>query len=291
MRSGKAITLAISAACCVAFGAHANAGSGRGHGGGARVPGFPDAGPPPGHGRPDSSSQFSPRSPRLPLPQAPPESVPPNVQRRNVRALPTPTPRPKKRPPEQKGRGDGSSDGKPAKPHARDDDRRASHGGIGKPAEIVKDRRNDDSDPSAPDGRSAPDQRPDQTPITGAAPGVPSIGLNAAASAVPVAPRVVPEAPSNSSAANAQAETQSERHQRWNSLSEDERVKLKAALEKAVVDPEVRTVRDRLHEARREFRKVMRPALIKADPSVQPILEKVQAERAERDRTKQSDDD
>jgi hypothetical protein len=70
-----------------------------------------------------------------------------------------------------------------------------------------------------------------------------------------------------------------ERRARWASLNEDERAKLKAAHQKAMEDPAVRAAQERLKQARREFRDVMRPAMLKADPSVQPILEKLRSER------------
>ena len=73
---------------------------------------------------------------------------------------------------------------------------------------------------------------------------------------------------------------QMERHARWASLSEEERAKLKAAHQKAMADPALRAARDRFRQARREFRELMRAALLKADPSVQPILDKMRAERA-----------
>jgi len=76
---------------------------------------------------------------------------------------------------------------------------------------------------------------------------------------------------------------QMERRARWASLNDEERSKLKAAHQKAMADPAVRAARDRLRQARREFREVMRPALLKADPSVQPILEKMRPERPGRD--------
>lgn len=69
--------------------------------------------------------------------------------------------------------------------------------------------------------------------------------------------------------------SQSEHHARWASLSEDERARLKAAHQKALSDPAVRAARDRLREARIEFREALRPALLKADPSIQPILDKM----------------
>lgn len=74
-----------------------------------------------------------------------------------------------------------------------------------------------------------------------------------------------------------------EHRARWANLSEEERSKLKAAHQKAMADPAVWAARDRLRQARREFREVLRPALLKADPSIQPILEKMRAERPGRD--------
>jgi hypothetical protein len=65
-------------------------------------------------------------------------------------------------------------------------------------------------------------------------------------------------------------------------LTEDERGRLRAAYQKASQDPAVQAAREKLKQARREFREVMRPALLKADPSVQPILEKLRAERADK---------
>jgi Spy/CpxP family protein refolding chaperone len=76
---------------------------------------------------------------------------------------------------------------------------------------------------------------------------------------------------------------QMERRARWASLSEDERARLKAAHQKAMADPAVRAAREKLRQARREFREILRPALLKADPALQPILDKMRAERADRD--------
>jgi hypothetical protein len=74
-----------------------------------------------------------------------------------------------------------------------------------------------------------------------------------------------------------------ERRARWASLNEEERAKLKAAHQKAMADPAVQAARDRLRQARREFREILRPAMLQADPSIQPILEKMRAERPGRD--------
>jgi hypothetical protein len=74
-----------------------------------------------------------------------------------------------------------------------------------------------------------------------------------------------------------------ERRARWASLTEDERNRLKAAHQKALADPAVWAARERLKKARREFRDLLRPALLKADPSVQPILEKLRPEKTDKD--------
>lgn len=70
-----------------------------------------------------------------------------------------------------------------------------------------------------------------------------------------------------------------ERRARWANLTEDERTKLKAAHQKALADPAVWAARERLRKARREFRDLLQPALLKADPSVQSILEKLRPEK------------
>src|SRR3954452_12574249 len=66
------------------------------------------------------------------------------------------------------------------------------------------------------------------------------------------------------------------------SLTEDERARLRAAHQKALQDPAVQAAREKLKQARREFREILRPALLKADPSIQPILDKLRAERPEK---------
>jgi len=76
---------------------------------------------------------------------------------------------------------------------------------------------------------------------------------------------------------------QSERRARMlANLSEDERTRLRAAHQKAMMDPAVQAAREKLRQARREFREIMRPALLKADPSIQPILDKLRAERPDK---------
>ena len=75
---------------------------------------------------------------------------------------------------------------------------------------------------------------------------------------------------------------QNERRARWANLSEEERTRLRAAHDKALADPAVQAAREKLRQARREFREVLRPALLKADPSIQPILDKLRADRPDR---------
>jgi Spy/CpxP family protein refolding chaperone len=75
---------------------------------------------------------------------------------------------------------------------------------------------------------------------------------------------------------------QNERAARLANLTEEERGRLRAAHEKAMGDPAVQAAREKLQQARREFREVMRPALLKADPSIQAILDKLGPDRPNR---------
>jgi Spy/CpxP family protein refolding chaperone len=74
---------------------------------------------------------------------------------------------------------------------------------------------------------------------------------------------------------------QNERRARFANLTDDERARLRNAHQKAMTDPAVQAARERLRQARREFRELLRPALLKADPSIHPILDKLR-ERPER---------
>jgi hypothetical protein len=101
----------------------------------------------------------------------------------------------------------------------------------------------------------------------------------ATAAALQFTPAVLAQSPADKPG----RQFQMERRARWANLNEDERSRLKAAHQKAMSDPTVRAARDRLRQARREFREVMRPALLKADPSLQPVLEKMRPERPGRE--------
>lgn len=66
-----------------------------------------------------------------------------------------------------------------------------------------------------------------------------------------------------------------EREARVNKLSLEDQLKLRAAQQKAMQDPEMQAALKKRNEALKEFRAAYRASLIKADPSVAPILEQV----------------
>ena len=65
------------------------------------------------------------------------------------------------------------------------------------------------------------------------------------------------------------------RQERFANLSADEREKLKAARQKAMQDPAVRAAEEKAREAEREFHAALNASMLKADPSIQPILNKM----------------
>ena len=69
------------------------------------------------------------------------------------------------------------------------------------------------------------------------------------------------------------------RRQRFSGLSMEEQAKLRSAHDTAMRDPALAATRQRYEQARKEFRDKLRDALLKADPSVQPIIEKVRRQR------------
>ncbi len=66
-----------------------------------------------------------------------------------------------------------------------------------------------------------------------------------------------------------------ERNERVNKLSTEEQLKLRAAEQKAADDPEVKAALEKRNKAIQEFRAALRASMIKADPKVESILEKV----------------
>jgi hypothetical protein len=67
-------------------------------------------------------------------------------------------------------------------------------------------------------------------------------------------------------------------------LSTDERAKLRAAHHAAMADPAVQAAKDRQRAAAREFRELKRSRMLQADPTIQPILEKMPAPGGRRGR-------
>jgi hypothetical protein len=65
--------------------------------------------------------------------------------------------------------------------------------------------------------------------------------------------------------------------QRLANLSPEERQKFEAARQKAIQDPSVQAAHDKMRQAHKEFQEAMRAAMLKADPSIQPILNKMPA--------------
>jgi hypothetical protein len=65
----------------------------------------------------------------------------------------------------------------------------------------------------------------------------------------------------------------------FDSLSQEEKDKLKAASEKALQDAKVKEAREKMEAAGKEFREAMQAAQIAADPSIEPILKKLQEAR------------
>lgn len=76
------------------------------------------------------------------------------------------------------------------------------------------------------------------------------------------------------------------RHQRMMAnLTVEERTKLRAARDKALADPAVTAARDRARQAMKEFHDLRRAAMLRVDPSIQPILDKMPARGAARARS------
>jgi hypothetical protein len=65
----------------------------------------------------------------------------------------------------------------------------------------------------------------------------------------------------------------------FDSLSQEEKDKLKAASEKAQNDAKVKETREKMEASMKEYREAMQAAQIAADPSVEPILKKLQEAR------------
>jgi Spy/CpxP family protein refolding chaperone len=60
-------------------------------------------------------------------------------------------------------------------------------------------------------------------------------------------------------------------------LSPEERAKFRAARQAAMADPAVQAARERRRQNRKEFRDLVRARMLQADPTIQPILDKLPA--------------
>ena len=69
--------------------------------------------------------------------------------------------------------------------------------------------------------------------------------------------------------------------QALNSLTPEEREKVKAASEKIKDNPDVVAARQKMAEAEKQFQSVLHDALIAADPSIEPLLQKMEKARQE----------
>jgi hypothetical protein len=67
--------------------------------------------------------------------------------------------------------------------------------------------------------------------------------------------------------------------QRLANLSPEERQKVQAARQKAMQDPAVQAAHDKMRQVHKEFRDAMHAAMLKADPSIQSILNKIPQSR------------
>jgi hypothetical protein len=73
--------------------------------------------------------------------------------------------------------------------------------------------------------------------------------------------------------------------ERFANLSPEEREKMKAAHEKAMQDPAVQAAHAKMRQAHKEFREAMHAAMLKADSSVRPVIDKMKAgEKDEHDK-------
>ncbi len=109
---------------------------------------------------------------------------------------------------------------------------------------------------------------------------LPATGLFAQAPATTSTPSVsVPAADTTTTPTTAApGKHEGNMRERLASLTPEERQKLKAAREKAKEDPAVKAAEPTRETDRKGFRKTMVAAMLRADPSVGPILEKLREE-------------
>jgi hypothetical protein len=109
--------------------------------------------------------------------------------------------------------------------------------------------------------------------------GIPMRTPEGAAASAPTAPPSIPPVQQPAPSQLPPAQARSQRAPILNDLSQEERTRLQSAHQNALHDPNLAASRARYLDARKEFREKLRDALLKADPSVQPILEKIRREK------------
>lgn len=87
---------------------------------------------------------------------------------------------------------------------------------------------------------------------------------------LPLIPAAVGQLPAESS-----KEARPHRPEAFPNLSAEERQKFETARRQAMQDPAVRSARDKMRQARREFDEALRATMLKNDPSIKPILDKI----------------
>ncbi len=108
---------------------------------------------------------------------------------------------------------------------------------------------------------------------------LPATGLFAQAPAPDATPSVsTPAAPASPDATPAEGKHHGH-HGRHANLTPEERQKLKAAHDKALQDPAVKSAEANRETDRKGYRKAVHDAMLRADPSIQPILNKTRAGR------------
>jgi hypothetical protein len=227
------------------------------------TPGAPLPGPPLRQRFP-SDREMSER-PRTVVPDRTAAPGPPGLRAPSTPVTPPP-PRPKTRKSRTKTHGSGQ-------PQGKNSDQRPESATTRKEHDAVSDRHESErTTPSPLHATPAPVTTPSRAP------------------APPVAPAIAPpvyatpfERAGQMPGPPAMQQTPS-RIQRptLNDLSEDERARLHSAHQTALQhDPNLAASRARYLNARKEFRQKLRDALLKADPSVQPILEKIRRDKPE----------
>jgi hypothetical protein len=104
------------------------------------------------------------------------------------------------------------------------------------------------------------------------------IALSILTATMPFVPTALAQPPPESAKA-----AKPHRPEPFANLSAEERQKFESARQQAMQDPALRSAREKMRQARREFNEALRATILKNDPSMKPILDKVPS-GPERDR-------